>query len=159
MTAIAVRAVAPGDGEILLRMTRELARVHDVLDLHQAAASNYEDALFCAQPIIGAFLAFDGADAAGAAVWHRSYSTNRGCEIMYLEDVVVLPPHRRKGVAHALLRAVSREAVKRAYPSVYWLMAEWNAEAGALYDKIGAVAEPGNIVWRLSGTALHGFAR
>ena len=42
--------------------------------------------MFRPEPIVGTLIAeYDGA-LAGCAVWHRSFSTNRGAEVMYLED-------------------------------------------------------------------------
>ena len=95
---------------------------------------------------------------AGCAVWHRSFSTNRGAEVMYLEDLSVLPEFRRRGVARALLKAVARLALAKNYPSVYWLMMDWNTEASALYQSIGAELEPGTTFCRIRDDALKALA-
>ena len=95
---------------------------------------------------------------AGCAVWHRSFSTNRGAEVMYLEDLSVLPEFRRRGVARALLKAVARLALAKNYPSVYWLMMDWNTEASALYQSIGAEIEPGTTFCRIRDDALKALA-
>ena len=49
----------------------------------------------------------------GCAFWHRSFATSRGREVIYLEDLSVLPEYRRKGVARALLKALAAEARRR----------------------------------------------
>ncbi len=77
---------------------------------------------------------------------------------MYLEDLSVLPAFRRRGVARALLKEVSRLAVERGYPSVYWLMMAWNDGARRLYDEVGAEIEEGTCVCRLYGAALERLA-
>mgnify|MGYP003461821293 CR=1 FL=1 len=102
---VAVRAARPGDGAAIHAMVLALATSHghgtDVL----AVASDFEDALFCESPIVGAFIATVDGQPAGCAFWHRSFSTFRGKEVMYLEDLSVLPEFRRKGVGQALLKA------------------------------------------------------
>ncbi|MCA0434762.1 MAG: GNAT family N-acetyltransferase [Proteobacteria bacterium] len=155
---IRIRTAQPGDGAILMETTRALAASHDVLHTVTATAADYEHALFRPDAVIGALLAFVDDVPAGAAVWHRSFSTNRGKEVMYLEDLSVLPAYRRRGVAQALLKDVARLAVSKGYPSVYWIMMEWNAAARDLYAKAGAEIEEGTCFCRIEGAALAELA-
>ncbi len=105
---ITVRPMKPGEGPALLSMVRALAELHNLLHTVLATPEMYEAAMFSGQPIVGTLMAeYDGV-LAGCAVWHRSFSTNRGAEVMYLEDLSVLPEFRRRGIARALLKAVAR---------------------------------------------------
>jgi GNAT superfamily N-acetyltransferase len=154
-----VRRAEPGDGATILMIVADLARSHDALhDLH-ATPEDFEIALFRPDPVAGAFIAFVDGEAAGAVVWHRSFSTFRGKDVMYLEDVVVLARHQRMGVAMELVKAAAREAVRRGYPGMYWVMAGWNAGAKAFYEKIGAKLETDTVTCRLFDDALHALAR
>ena len=155
---IVVRPMKPGEGGALLSMVKALAHSHKLMHTVIATPDMYEAAMFSDQPIVGALMAeFDGV-LAGCAVWHRSFSTNRGAEVMYLEDLSVLPEFRRRGVARALLKAVARLALEKNYPSVYWLMMDWNKEANALYASIGAEIEPGTTFCRIRDDALRALA-
>lgn len=155
---ISIRAARPGDGDILWRTTRALAEHHGFLDHFVAQASDYERDLFCANPVIGALIAEDDGVAAGSVVWHRSYSTNRGREIMYLEDVIVLPEHRRKGVARALFQAAARLALDKGYGKIFWMVLDWNEGAKALYRGLGAEIDPEHRLCAIDGAALEALA-
>jgi ribosomal protein S18 acetylase RimI-like enzyme len=154
---IKVRSAQPGDGAALLRMTQELSKTHFPMS-DDVVAENFEAALFQPNPIIGAFIAFVDGEAAGSALWHRSFSTNKGREVMYLEDIAVLPEFRRKGVAQLLLREICKLAVAKGYPKVFWLAMEWNEAALALYRSIGAGVEKANCYCWIEGQALQDFA-
>lgn len=156
---IAVRPAKPGDGAFLLLTSTELAKTHQWPDGIPAQAGDYEAALFCASPIIGALIADVDGEPAGSAVWHRSFSTNLGREIMYLEDLVVMPEFRKRGVARALLKEVARVAVARGYPKVFWLAMEWNSTAIDLYKSVGAEVEPANCYCAVTGQTLLDMAQ
>jgi GNAT superfamily N-acetyltransferase len=155
---IEIRAIRLGEGAALLSMIRALAESHGFLDKQVASAEDLERALFAPDPIVGCFLAFHGGKPAGCAFWHRSFATSRGCEVMYLEDLSVLPEFRRRGIARALLKALAGEARRRGYPSVYWLMKSWNEGARALYAEAGAAFDESVIFCRLADAALTKWA-
>lgn len=154
---ITVRSAEPGDGPALLCMTQELSKTHFPMG-DDVVAENYETALFKPHPIIGAFIAFENGVPAGSAIWHRSFSTNKGQEVMYLEDIAVLPEFRRKGVAKLLLREVCKLAVSKGYPKVFWMAMEWNEGALELYRSIGAGVEKANCYCWIEGQAMREFA-
>jgi len=155
---ITVRPMQRGEGVALLSMVRALAESHNILHTVLATPEMFEAAMFSEQPIVGTLMAEYDGQLAGCAVWHRSFSTNRGAEVMYLEDLSVLPEFRRRGVARALLKAVARLALAKNYPSIYWLMMDWNAEASALYRSVGAEIEPGTSFCRIRDDALKALA-
>jgi ribosomal protein S18 acetylase RimI-like enzyme len=154
---ILIRPAQPGDGVALLRMTQELSKTHFPMS-ESVVAENYEAALFRPDPIIGAFIALVDGVAAGSAIWHRSFSTNKGVEVMYLEDIAVLPEFRRMGVAKLLMHEICKLAVAKGYPKVFWLAMEWNEGAIALYRSIGAGVEKANCYCWIEGEAMQNFA-
>ena len=125
---ITVRPMQRGEGAALLEMVRALAESHNLLHTVLATPEMFEAAMFSEAPIVGTLMAEYDGKLAGCAVWHRSFSTNRGAEVMYLEDLSVLPEFRRRGVARALLKAVARLALSKNYASIYWLMMDWNKD-------------------------------
>jgi GNAT superfamily N-acetyltransferase len=155
---ITVHPMQRGEGAALLSMVRALAESHNLTHTVLATPEMYEAAMFSDQPIVGTLMAeYDGV-LAGCAVWHRSFSTNRATEVMYLEDLSALPEFRRRGIARALLKAVARLALEKNYPSVYWLMMDWNRGANALYASVGAEIEPGTTFCRIRDDALKALA-
>ena len=156
---IEVRAIQAGEGHLIIGPTLEIAKTHwGGADAVKATAQDFERALFCDAPIVGAQVAFVDGKFAGSAFWHRSFSTNKGKEVMYLEDIAVLPEFRRMGVGEALMKAVAKVAVARGYPKVYWLMMHWNEGARKLYQSVGAAIEDGNCYCMLEGKALMDLA-
>lgn len=156
---IGITLARPGDGEALWQTTRALAESHDHLADFKATPADFEQALFGPSPVIGALVArWDGA-LAGTAIWQRSFSSFRGKETMYLEDLSVLPAFRRRGIGRALLAEVARVAVARGVPGVAWLMMDWNDGARQLYAAAGAEIEPGYNFCRLHGDALKALAQ
>src|SRR5262245_30378464 len=155
---IEVRPIRPGEGSALLTMVRALAESHGFLEKQTATADDLERALFADEPIVGCLLAFIGGKSAGCAFWHRSFATSRGREVMYLEDLSVLPEYRRKGVARALLKRLAGEARARGFPSIYWIMMGWNDGARALYAEVGAEYDEGLSYYRLSDDKLTKLA-
>ena len=155
---IDIRPIAKGEGALLLPMTHASAEKHWPGSV-KATADDYERAFFNDRPIVGALMARVDGEVAGAAVWHRSFSTNSGREIMYLEDLGVLPAFRRKGVAQALMKAVAQLAVAKGYPKIYWLAMPWNEGAVQLYRNAGAQIQPDNLYCWLDGPALEDLAQ
>jgi GNAT superfamily N-acetyltransferase len=104
---ISVRPMPRGEGATLLAMVCAMEELHNLLHTVLATSKMFEAAMFSEQPIAGTLMAEYDGRLAGCAVWHRSFSTNRGAEVMYLEDLSVLPDFRRRGVAAARLKALA----------------------------------------------------
>jgi GNAT superfamily N-acetyltransferase len=152
------RALRPGEGAALLALTRSLAQHHGYLDHLTATAENFEHEFFKPDSIIGALVAEDQGELVGCALWHRSFSSFRGCEVIYLEDLAVLEQYRGKGIGRELMRALAQLALARGAPSIYWLMMGWNTEGKKFYEKLGAEIEPDNCYCRIHGAALGRLA-
>lgn len=151
---ITVRPIRRGEGTVLLEMVRSLADSHGFLERVTAKVEDFEEALFCAHPVVGCLVALIDDAPAGCAFWHKSFTTARGKEVIYLEDLAVLPEFRRKGVGKRLIAELARLAVARGAPSIYWIMMGWNEGARALYGGTGAEMEDGLVYCRLSDEAL-----
>lgn len=155
--SLIIREAGPGDGAVLHAMARELASHHGHAAGFTARPEDFEAFLAAPQPVGGALIAqWEGAPA-GSAVWHRSFSSFKGREMIYLEDIFVLPAVRSRGIGRELLRAVARLALTRGAASVGWLMMDWNEEARAFYLSAGADVEEHFCYCSLSGAALERF--
>ena len=153
--SITIRHARSGDGTVLHAMVRELAHNHGHEQDFTASPEDYERFLADPQAVNGALIALWQGEPAGCAIWQRSYSTFRGRETLYLEDLSVLPQFRRRGLGLELLKAVARLAMSRNLGAVSWLMMSWNGDARRLYAAAGAEIEDGNCLCRLSGAALE----
>ena len=152
---LTIREARAGDGAAVHAMIEALAISHNEREHFTATPDSYETALAAPDTVIGAFIAEWNGVPAGCALWHRSFSTFRGREVIYLEDLSVLPEFRRKGIARELVKRVAQLAVARRAPAVYWLMMPWNDGARKLYTELGAEIEDGLCMCRLHGEALE----
>lgn len=155
---ISIRPLQRGEGAALLALTRALAEHHGYLEHLTATAEMFEHEFFKPGSAIGALVAIDDGQLVGCAVWHRSFSTFRGREVLYLEDLSVLESHRGMGVGKLLMQALARLAVSRGVPSIHWIMMEWNERGRKFYEGLGAEIETGNCFCRLHGEALDRLA-
>jgi GNAT superfamily N-acetyltransferase len=88
-----------------------------------------------AEPVTGLLAKIDG-EAVGLAHCVRHRSTWTAEDYLYLQDLFVAPPQRRRGVAQALLRRVQDLATNEHCARAYWLTHESNATARHLYDQV-----------------------
>ena len=92
------------------------------------------------------------------ALWFLSFSTWDGIAGIYLEDLFVRPRFRRRGLARALLAALAGECLDNRYTRLSWAVLNWNSDAIALYDGIGAEPQGEWTTYRLSGPRLAELA-
>jgi GNAT superfamily N-acetyltransferase len=105
----------------------------------------------------GSQLGSDGA-VVGFALWFFTWSTWRGKKCLHLEDLFVVPEHRKKGVGLALMRALAEEAIASDCARFIWQVLDWNEPAIAFYEKLGAVVKRDWIAVRIDGPALAALA-
>jgi GNAT superfamily N-acetyltransferase len=96
---------------------------------------------------------------AGFALFFHSFSTFLGRRGIYLEDLFVLPEHRRKGLGTALLRALARIAVERGCGRLEWAVLDWNEPALRFYRTLGAKKLDAWRILRVTGPDLDRLAR
>ena len=86
------------------------------------------------------FVAREGARILGMASLLYTVSTAQGGRAALFEDLIVLPEHRGKGIATALLRHVVETARAEGVKRITLLTDRGNKRAQALYRKLGFAA-------------------
>ena len=85
------------------------------------------------------FIARDGeGGAVGVATMDWKWSSTRGAQTGYLEDLFVDPDARGGGVAEALIEACAERCRERGAAALLWQTAPDNRRAQAVYERIGA---------------------
>jgi len=87
---------------------------------------------------IRAMLAYVEGEPVGYSVSFETYSTFQGRPVHYLEDLFVLPDHRRRGVGAKLFLDCVRRARKWRCCRMEWQVLAWNQPALRFYEKVGA---------------------
>jgi GNAT superfamily N-acetyltransferase len=100
----------------------------------------------------------DGGEISAFALYFHNYSTFLCKPGLYLEDLFVLPEHRRKGYGSALLRHLAKVALARGCGRFEWSVLEWNEPAIAFYRSLGARMLDDWRILRMTGDALHELA-
>jgi len=154
----AVRPATPADVPAIHAMIAALAEFERLTHLCVASEADLSAALFGAHPAAEVLLAASGGQPAGFALYFHNYSTFVGRRGLWLEDLFVLPAHRRRGCAQALLRALARIAVERGCGRFEWAVLDWNAGAIDFYRGLGAAVLPDWRIVRVVGPALEALA-
>ncbi|TMH54946.1 MAG: GNAT family N-acetyltransferase, partial [Betaproteobacteria bacterium] len=92
------------------------------------------------------------------ALFFHNFSTFLGQKGLYLEDLFVQPPFRRRGYGRALLVHLARVAVERGCGRFEWAVLDWNASAQSFYESLGAIVLTDWRINRVTGPALEELA-
>jgi GNAT superfamily N-acetyltransferase len=74
----------------------------------------------------------------GYAIYLFTYSSFLARPTLYLEDVFVLPEHRRGGVGGKFFEALFQAARREKCGRIEWVVLDWNTPAHRFYRKLGA---------------------
>jgi GNAT superfamily N-acetyltransferase len=153
-----IRPARPGDEAEIVAMIRELAEFEHAVDQCTVTESQIAVALFAENPVGFCHVAEVDGEAAAVALWFRNFSTWDGVAGIYLEDLFVRDKFRRRGLARMLLATLARECVDSGYTRLTWAVLDWNINAIALYDGVGATPMSEWITYRVTGPELDALA-
>jgi GNAT superfamily N-acetyltransferase len=156
-TGTIVRAAGADDVERLLELFAALADYEQLRDELCADAQSLREALFGERPAASALLAERDGETAGYALFFPTFSSFRVSRGIWLEDLFVLPEHRKAGVGRALLAAVAAR-VPGADGRLEWAALDWNELALGFYRGLGARLMDGWTSLRLDGAELARLA-
>ncbi len=153
-----LRAARPADVPAIHAMIASLAQYERLTHLHVASESDIHDALFGTRPVAEVLLCDKGEVPVAFALFFHHFSTFAGRPGIWLEDLFVLPAHRRQGIGKALLRALAAIAVERGCARFEWSVLDWNAPAIEFYRRLGASVLPDWRIVRVTGASLDALA-
>jgi hypothetical protein len=153
-----LRAAEPRDVPAVVALITELAAFEQLTHLLNVDAQRLHPHLFGDKPVAECVVAEVAGVVVGFALFFTNFSTFRCSPGLYLEDLYVQPAHRQAGIGKALLRHLGALAVARACARFEWTVLDWNVNAIALYQKMGAKVLPEWRICRVDGDALQAFA-
>lgn len=153
-----IRRAKPEDAAAITSMIHALAEFERAADQCTVTEKQIDAALFGATPTVCGHVAEIDGGIAAMALWFLNFSTWDGVAGIYLEDLFVRPGFRRRGLARALLAALAAECLDNGYTRLSWAVLNWNADAIALYDGVGAEPQREWTTYRLSGSRLAELA-
>lgn len=144
--SLQIRDAVEADLGDIHRLAYELAVYEKLEHLFVAEVEEYREAIFGAKPTAFVVIAELDEQVAGMALCFRTFSTFLGRSGIWLEDLVVDQNFRRRGVASALLAELRARTPGR----LEWEVLDWNEDAMALYDGLGAQRFEGWTKYRVS---------
>lgn len=156
---VAIRQGERADVPVIAELIRGLARFekleHEVTMTEEMLAAN----LFGPHHYAETLIAEEEGAAIGFALFFHNFSTFLARPGIYLEDLFVIPEQRGRGVGRELLRELARLAVERGCGRLEWAVLDWNRDAIAFYERLGARPNSDWTIYRLTGEALSSLGR
>jgi GNAT superfamily N-acetyltransferase len=146
------------DTAVIFGFIRQLAEYEHLSHEVAATESALRQHLFGPHPAAEVILARIDDEPVGFALYFTTFSTFAGRPGIWLEDLFVLPAHRRRGIGKALLREVASIAQRRNCARLEWSVLDWNAPAITLYREMGAIPMSDWTIQRVTGAALARLA-
>jgi GNAT superfamily N-acetyltransferase len=135
---LTLRAAVAADVPVVLSLIRALAEYEREPDAVVATEADLLRDGFGATPRFHVILAeWDGAPA-GFAFYMFTYSTWRGSPVLYLEDLFVLPEHRKKRIGMSLMKRLAQIARDEGCERFVWEVLDWNEPSIRFYESLGA---------------------
>lgn len=163
-TPTEVRSAVSGDAAFIHAMIVGLAEYERAREQVTGTVEQLHEALFGADPSAEALIAERDGAPVGMALFYRTFSTWECVPGIWLEDIYVLPEHRRSGadgtpgVGESLLRALAALTIERGYTRLEWVALDWNTPALAFYEKQHAELMDDWLMHRLAGRSLQVMA-
>lgn len=152
---VRLRPATPSDAGLILALVRELAEYEREPDAVRATEEDLVRDGFGAEPRFQCVIAEWEGEPAGFALFFYNYSTWEGRAGLYLEDLYVRPPFRKRGIGKALFGHLAGRAVNENLSRLVWQVLDWNRPAIEFYEAIGAHHASAWMTMRLSGEALR----
>jgi len=156
---LVIRKATKADVPTIFTLVKALAEYEREPHAVIATEADFERDGFGDDPAFEVLLADWDGRTVGFAFYFFTYSTWRGRRKLFLEDLFVVPDHRKKGIGIALMKALAREALRADCRSFVWQVLEWNTPSIAFYEKLGAKVLRDWLYVHLDGEALASLAK
>jgi len=154
-----IRPATEADVPVVLSFIKRLAIYERLQDEVVATEELLRQTLFGERRTAEVAIGYLENDPVGFVLFFHNYSTFLGRPGIYIEDLFVDEPFRRRGYGRALLLYVARLAKARGCGRLEWSVLDWNRPAIDFYKTLGAVPMSEWTVFRVTGQSLERLAR
>lgn len=157
---VSIRPAVREDAPALIRLIIALAEFEKLDPPDEAAQGRLIEDAFGVKPRFEAWLAFVETEATPVAyaIFFETYSSFLARPSLYIEDIFVLPEHRKSGIGTALLRKSIELAQGRDCGRVEWTALDWNTNAQRVYEeKLGAQRMSEWYLYRMTKTEMNHY--
>jgi GNAT superfamily N-acetyltransferase len=159
MSTPTLRSAERGDIDTVYDLILALAEYEKLRHQVKGTRELLEMALFGPRPHAEAVIAEVNSTPVGFALFFHTFSTFLCRPGLWLEDLFVVPEHRRAGIGSLLLSHVAAVAVQRGCARMEWTALGWNEPALEFYAALGAETLTEWQTLRLDGEALRALGR
>ncbi len=158
MKDLLLRPATIDDVPLILSFIKKLSVYEKLSGEVVATEEGLRESLFGNRPAAEVILAFLSGRPVGFALFFHNFSTFRGRQGLYLEDVYVDEDVRGRGIGKRILAELARIAVERRCDRFEWAVLDWNTPAIDFYKSLGAVPMSDWTVFRMTGEPLRSLA-
>jgi ribosomal protein S18 acetylase RimI-like enzyme len=152
---INIRKIEEADLPVVVELIWELAVHHDLTQYCEVTVERLRQAFFGPNAMLDGLIAEDTGTTAGYALFCPHFSSFRGQTGLYLEDIYVREAYRGTGLGEKLIAATAKEASRRGYERIDFLVVEDNAAAIKFYRRLGAETNNEDRHYRITGEAFR----
>lgn len=157
-SSFSIRPARPDDAEAIFGMIHELAVFEKLEHMVVANPAMLRSELFGERPSCEAIVGSEDGVVVTFALFFHNFSTFLCRKGLYLEDLYVKQSVRGKGYGKQMLAALAQLAVERDCGRFEWSVLDWNENAIAFYQGVGADVMPDWRICRVTGDALERLA-
>jgi GNAT superfamily N-acetyltransferase len=153
-----IRQATENEVATILAFIKKLADYERLSNEVVATEESLRQALFGERRTAEVAIGYFEQEPVGFVLFFHNFSTFLGRPGIYIEDLFVDEPYRRRGFGRALLVYVARLAKERRCGRLEWAVLDWNDQAIKFYQKLGAVPLSEWTVYRVAGENLANLA-
>jgi GNAT superfamily N-acetyltransferase len=157
--SLQIRFAEASDVPLIAELIRALSRFEKLEHAVTMTEDLLATALFGPRPYAETLISEQEGESLGFALFFHTFSTFLALPGIYLEDLFVIPERRGRGVGRALLERLAQIALERGCGRLEWAVLNWNQDAIAFYERLGARPNSEWTVYRLAGQPLRSLAR
>lgn len=157
MSNIEIREATIEDSALIFKFVKELAEFERAENEVTAKVKDIQRSIFGADSTVHALICSIDEMSIGFAVYFYNYSTWKGKNGLYLEDIYISPKYRCKGAGKMLLKHLAKIAVSQGCGRFELSVLDWNKSAIKFYASIGAKPQSEWISYRLEEKDLEEF--
>ena len=156
MDNLIIRNATKSDVPAILDLIQELATFEREPNAVAVTEAELIQDGFGETPVFECFVATIESKVVGMALYYPCYSTWKG-KSWHLEDLIVMEPHRGKGIGFALLKKFISFAYKTGVRRIQWVVLDWNTSAINFYEKQGATTLSDWNITQMTEVAMQKF--
>ena len=156
MDNLIIRNATKSDVPAILDLIQELATFEREPNAVAVTEAELIRDGFGETPVFECFVATIESKVVGMALYYPCYSTWKG-KSWHLEDLIVMEPHRGKGIGFALLKKFISFAYKTGVRRIQWVVLDWNTPAINFYEKQGATTLSDLNITQMTEVAMQKF--